>query len=462
MRRELIPLVLAVVALVAAGPADRESGAQVLARPERAETPARAPARTQDTLVLTSDLLGGYGSDIQRYGLASQNGLQSGYNGYGDARILYQRLRAHSEIEVSGRGYGTLFGVANLQPFWGGDAQTRAKKDLGARNSVQGWLRFTSDPFVRLDPFAGLTPGEAAAAVPGASPTQAVYFSRAWTLTASGQLQHKWGRRSSSNVNYSLSRRRYPGRAGQLGFDSDTQTASADYYRQTGRSLGLTVSYRYFDTSTVLDPTGVLPIQQHTVDAGFRYDKGLSPTRRIAFSAGAALTRARTIALVSRADLTNWLPGGYARANVDLGRTWTVQADYHRALIVPNSVSPEPYVTDTVVTAIAGQITDRLDVALSGSYAIGHARPGTGAGARGAYENAAVTGQVRYTVSAWCAAVANFTHYQYVLRHVAGLPTPLLGRIRRDSVQAGLTFWIPLHRSRLPRPVVDLPRKTGS
>ena len=112
-------------------------------------------------------------------------------------------------------------------------------------------------------------------------------------------------------------------------------------------------------------------------------------------------------------------------------------------------VTPDPYLTDAVSIHAGGFVGRRLDVTFAGSYASGRIAVTQDSTAR--YATTLMTGQLRYAIARACALVANYSYYEYQFRHVADLPSAFPPRLERSTVQAGLTFWVPLHRTRVPR-----------
>ena len=434
---------LAVVAAVAGFvcPAAR---AQVLQRPERPAPPADS-SRTQHTLTLTSNLLAAHGQGLEKYGVPIESGTPATYSGFGDARLRYEAAEAGHSLELAGRAYGTSFTSPAVRPLWGGDAEMSARTRVGRRGQIEVSAQGSSDPFVTLGAFAPLPPGADQAVTPDASPAHGLFTSRAWSASGGASFRSQWSRRGALTGGYRYDKRQYASRAG---FDNTSQQGSLGLEHTLSRSLAVVATYRYSDLHTDVGTGGTLPLRQHTVETGLHYDAPLSRTAQLSLAADGGATYA-TLTDVTGTPRQDWLWAAHGSAAVPVGRSWVLQADYRHALTVLAGVSPRPYATSTASLSVGGLVGPRADVVMSGSFVTGSA--GLTGNSNERYDNYIATAQVRYAMAEWCGAVVTYSYYRHQFLGVTDLPVSIPLQLDRNTVQAGLTFWVPLHRSRTVR-----------
>ncbi len=429
--------------------------AQVLDRPARpfgglfgGEPPAD-PARTRHELTFTASLLGTQGDPLTSQSGHPVTNLPTSSGGFADAALAYARAGAPrtalQTFELEGRAYGAWY-RRSTEPLWGGEVNARATIAFGRRSGLDGWARVRTDPFMALGAFAPIVWEIDAGDVPDANPTNGLSAARSWSSYSSASFHHQLSQRSTFTADYGHSLRDVPG--GQ-GYDTATHRATLGLERSIGRGSGLDVTYWFADTETMLDASDAIPLEQHTVESTYRHGKRLSRTETLRFVIGGGATHAWTLSTATRARHEDWGPIGRAGIGLDFGRTWSVGADYRRSLTVLYGVSADSYVTDAVWVRAGGMLGPRLDLSLVGSYSAGRAAVAEAGRAR--YETYRVTGQLRYAIAGPCAFVANYSLYQHEFRDAADLPETFPRRLERGTVQAGLTFWVPLHRTRAPR-----------
>lgn len=429
--------------------------AQVLGRPARpfgglfgAEPPPEQ-TRTRHGLTLTANLLGTQGDPLTPEGTYPQTSVGPTSGGFADAGLAYQRTGADRAawrtFEAEGRAYGTWYG-RSTGPLWGGEASARAAIGLGRRSGLDAWARVRSDPFMALGAFAPIAWEIGVNDIPDANPTNGLSATRSWSSYSSASFDHRLSQRTTFTADYGHTLRDVP--AGQ-GYDTATHRATLGLDRSIGRESGLDVTYWFADTETMLDPSNAIPLEQHTLESTYTYGKRLSRGERLSFVIGGGATHAWTLSTATRTRYEDWGPIGRAGIGLDVGRSWSVGADYRRSLTVLYSVTADSYVTDAVWVRAGGMLGPRLDLTLFGSYSAG--RAAVAEDGRSRYETYLVTGQLRFAIAAACAFVANYSLYEHDFRNASDLPEAFPRQLQRSTVQAGLTFWVPLHRTRAPR-----------
>jgi hypothetical protein len=262
---------------------------------------------------------------------------------------------------------------------------------------------------------------------------------RSWTYSGSASLNHRWTPRRQTTAGYSYSRNDFVGGGG---FDTVMHGARADYTHSLTRTAGLRANYGFSQTEMIDAGGNVRPVDNHTIEGGFTYDRRVSPTRQISFAASGGATYVSTIVGFTAIDRQYWMPSGSASARVDLGRAWALYGDYRRSLTVLDGISFEAFFTDAASARLGGLIGSRLELVLSAAYANGQA--GEGVNEVGHYRSVTSGAQVRYAINRTLAALVNYQHYEYRLSDVTtvgGFPPQL----DRNALRFGLTVWLPLY-----------------
>ena len=171
------------------------------------------------------------------------------------------------------------------------------------------------------------------------NPTTAITETRSWTNDTSASFRQRWTPRTAVQMDYGFNKRAYKT---AIAFDSRTHRGGVGYERLFGRSTGIRGSYRYSDM-VALDFEGrPRPVQSHAADLGFSYGRNLSRTRRVSFSGGAGAEYVDAILEATREGFTYWVPSGYSTALLDLGRSWTILANYRRGVSMLQGLTPRP------------------------------------------------------------------------------------------------------------------------
>jgi hypothetical protein len=139
-----------------------------------------------------------------------------------------------------------------------------------------------------------------------------------------------------------------------------------------------------------------------------------------------------------------WTPSGHGTFRLGFGRSWSIAADYRRAVTVLQGVTVESFNTDAVVVETEGALSRRLDLSVSVAYSNGRTGAGDSASRFASYGGLS---QLRYAIARCCAATVNYDYYYYSLQDVAGVPSGVPPQYDRNSVLVGFTLWLPLYGS---------------
>jgi hypothetical protein len=410
------------------------SGAQVLERPQRSREP-----RTESTgwrqVTLSVATLGSYDDNLTaEQVLVNQDvSSQSGYTGYADGTLKLEQGKGSKLFDVSARGYVNSFRNVGLTPKYGADALVHFGTGTRHRLDLRQGLR--SEPYYNIGGFAAMRPAVDFMSLPEENPLHASSSQRSWAAASRVDFTSQFSPRNVLGMSYSYDTRDYQNQNG----DSRAGVGSVFYRKNLSRRSRLQVNYGYAD-SRFLEPLGWLPLQTHTADAGLELERAFSPTRRLHVSFGGGGIRAFTREWLTRESVTVWVPAGYGGLRLDWARTWSMSADYRRAVGGLQGISGDAFTTNAGLARVGGFIARPLELTLLASYAEGQASTGTA----GAYDTYTSTAQLRLLLSTKWSAVVGYDHYQYDVRNIdpilRGLPT----NAQRNAVRVGFAFNLPL------------------
>jgi hypothetical protein len=177
-----------------------------------------------------------------------------------------------------------------------------------------------------------------------------------------------------------------------------------------------------------------------SIDIGVHFEKPLSISRKtiLRFATGAASTGHNRNFLGVQAV-------GSASLVHHLGRSWSIAADYSRGLGYIEGFT-EPVFSDSAGAGVGGLISRRVEFSAGTRYFTGDFTRGFGrsAAAARAFETYGAWTRIRTGLTRTLAAYAEYRFYHYDLTDTAMRPIGAPDRFGRNSVQVGLSLWIPL------------------
>jgi hypothetical protein len=231
----------------------------------------------------------------------------------------------------------------------------------------------------------------------------------------------------------------------EAGFDSRTHRGSVGYKQAFGRELGLRASYNHSDGEYEQLEGDVIPIVTRTADIGLTYEKRLSATRQVSISGGGGNSHVETLDRDARRPVDYWTPSGYGAVRVDVGRTWSVGADYRRSTSVLQGNTPEPFTSDTAQASIGGDLQPWLESVVTVGYANGASGKQSVENGRGGYDGYTGTVQLRIRMMSGWSSLVSFTHFQYRLDEETSQALGVARELHRNAVRIGLAWSLPLY-----------------
>jgi hypothetical protein len=419
-------------------------GAQVIQRPERPITGIFGggrppdPARSRQDLKLTLSTLGGYDENLT----PGQSGggefitREPGYSGLVDAALEYRRGRQTQMFEIGGRAFMNTFRNVGLTPAYGGDLRARLVAPLGRRVRLELSENVRNEPFYTLGAFTPLRGDVGPEGLPDTNAASGFTLRPSWANDSALSLIGTWAGGSTLAGGYSYAKQDFRDDVG----DSASHRGSLDYTAAIGRRSSIRSSYQHSEAEFVELDT-VRPITHDTIDVGYQHERQASRTRRWSLGFGAGAIRVDTLNR-DRDALTYTTPSGYARTRLDLGRTWSVSADYRRSVSALEGLTAELFVTDTGLVRLGGFIGQRAEIVVSTAYSEGAQSFATSTGTFDSYTG---TVQLRYMLTRIWSVVAVHNFYRHAIHDVPNLPAGFPTRLDRNAFQVGMTLGLPLY-----------------
>jgi hypothetical protein len=127
-----------------------------------------------------------------------------------------------------------------------------------------------------------------------------------------------------------------------------------------------------------------------------------------------------------------------------MGRTWLLRGTYHEGVPVVDALAG-PLLSRSVRAGAGGLLNRRTDVSIDTSYSNGQL---ISSGAENSFTSFDGTARLRFALTRALAAHADYSYYRYTFDSMAGLPALLAMDVRRHSVRAGITLWVPIYTPR--------------
>jgi hypothetical protein len=192
----------------------------------------------------------------------------------------------------------------------------------------------------------------------------------------------------------------------------------------------------------------------HDIDAGIDYARALSLTRKttLDFSTGSTIVTIPVIDAPADSPSITQLQFrlvGNVGLTREMGRTWKLRAGYYRGVGFAEAFA-QPVFSDAVNVSLNGFLSRRLDLSVNGGLSrgdVGLGRTPTGQEAlSSSFKTWNFSARTRYALGAMWAVYGEYLYYSQDLGSSFIVPTGVPAVVDRQTVQAGLTVWLPLLR----------------
>jgi hypothetical protein len=431
-----------VVVLVVA--AVGEAAAQGIERPPRATSGIFAQRRNLtpnapvQELSMLVDLFGGYDDNIAEGSSSGGSTVpqRSTYVGRAEVEMRFRKARRSRSLEALGRGFVNHTSINNNQ-FLGGEATVQGATGLGRRSGLSTSLTASNEPTSLFDAFGQLAGQTESQSVSDSAPTLGITNQRWLMGRATAGVYRNLSSRQRLELQYIANQRRPL--SGQ-GLESQSQAGVVRYDWRFSRDFTWQTTYHY-DENRQSDQVGdTRPLRSHTGDVGLRYGRTLSANRRIAAGAGGGVSYVRAFNTQTDQRREFVVPTAYGLARLDLGRTWGIQADGRRDVTILQGVSPEPFATNAATVRLDGLLGERFQFGTSGAFT----RGGAIVSDTGTFNATGATAQLQFILARYASVFTTYRHFRYRLIDVAAAPPGFPSRFNRNSLQLGVTLWLPL------------------
>ena len=441
------------IAVALAGVLSSEAAAQVVQRPTRPYRglfgggPTPDPNRSRTELTLTGSLLAGYDTWLAPGGSPASPAdrtevPQSGNTFVGDAGLAYFRGGTKRSVSADALVRGNGYSGIDADSMLGGTAVFAATTNLGRVTQLRASQNLAYVPTLVLGEQQPVALDPSSPVVQLADVTSGYLAQRSWSSNSFVNVDRQWTARHTTEVGVAYSRQEY---LDNLGNNTTSLAANAMQSWTFSRTSSLRMQYLFDDLNLEsVDGLGT-PMTNQNVELSFAYNRRLSPTRRLQIEMGGGSTHVDTLRSQDRSPLTYWMPSGRGSVSWDVGRTWSIGANYSRSVDVLQGVSLTSFATNSANASANGLMGSRIEAAISASYANGTSG---GTDTTGGFENYSGSLQFLYAFARCCATTVNYDYYVYRLQNVADLPTGFPPDFDRQAIRVGLTVWLRLHGTR--------------
>jgi hypothetical protein len=216
-------------------------------------------------------------------------------------------------------------------------------------------------------------------------------------------------------------------------------------YRHTlTRYASLRLGYAYRRGSYTFQSDLSRPTTIHDIDVGLDYRRPLSLTRRttLDFAVGTSIV-STPLAGDANTELQYHVLGDVGLTH-QMGRTWSTRIAYSRGVDFAAGFA-QPILSDAVNASLAGFFSRRLDFDATGGLSIGNSGFSEGPASQNfkAYNASA---RLRYALGSSWALFGEYTYYRHDLGTVLIVAEGVPPNLDRNSIQGGVTLWLPLYR----------------
>jgi hypothetical protein len=192
----------------------------------------------------------------------------------------------------------------------------------------------------------------------------------------------------------------------------------------------------------------------HDIDVGVDYARALSLTRRttLDFGTGSTIVTIPVIdAAVDPSAITElqFRVVGNVGLTREMGRTWKLRGSYYRGVGFAEAFA-QPVFSDSVNASLNGFLSRRVDLSVNGGFSrgdVGLGRTPNGQEAlNSSFKTWTFSARTRYALGAMWALYGEYLYYSQDLGSSFIVPTGVPSVVDRQTIQVGLTLWVPLLR----------------
>ena len=361
--------VLAIAALIVSA-VNADVAAQIVQRPSRPYRglfgggPTPDPNRTRSELTFSGGALVGYDTWLSPGGQECPirpPQRQSGLAMAGEAALAYFRGRANRSISIDGRADTNGYSGIDADTTIGGNVVVAATTNLGPVMQLRAFQSFAYEPTLVLGGSPIVDGGVDAPVAPEV--TSGYLDQRSWSSDSSVNLSRRWTARQTTQVAAAYSRSTY---LDNFGYDTSTRVADLTHTWLFSRTSSLGAHYGFSDSDSDAGDGLSTPMTDQSLDLSFGYTRRLSPSRQLLVEVGGGATHVSTLNRLDRSGLSYWMPSGNGSVSLDVGRSWSIRANYSR----DGERSPRG-VADLIRVELGRRVGQRTDQLTDRNVAVG-------------------------------------------------------------------------------------------
>jgi hypothetical protein len=418
--------------------------AQAINPPPRPGAPPRQ-GDTRQELGVSGSVQAGYDENQVTQGAVNAPApIRSGQSMHGSVSLRYLVGNSARFVDVSGSESVYNYSNSVTGPRYASSVMTVAATPLGARTTARVTHSLQFAPYFSLGAVA--QPDPAAGPVGGidtidTTPATGYVATRSRANIVSSSLDRTLTRRTSVNVGYTFAFHDYlDGPA----FDTTTHSLTAGIGHTISRSVTMSASAHKSNSDYVLQDGEIRPHDALGVDLSVGYRRQVSPTRGYSLSVSGGARESRSIAPISRLPVRYWAPSGSGSASFAIGRSWSVTANYTRALRVLQGIAPDTFQTQSTRLNVGGVIAGPVDTVVTVGFSDGKTVRASETTRPSAFEALAAAVQFRVRLVSSLALMISATRYDHRLNPDAQITLGVAQRVQRSGARVGVTWSLPL------------------
>jgi hypothetical protein len=404
------------------------------------------PDPSTQELTVDLDVSGGYddSAGINETTFLGTDLQYGGAIGAGAIDVQHRLGTRRNFIESSLSGKLRLASLGVRQEF-AGSSGIRGLASLGRRSGVGAAYNVAYQPTYLFNAFGALNLAPADGDVPlETGPDGGITEQRWLSSTSSASLDRNWTTRQRSDVDYAYSTREPLTGAG---LESRSQSVGFRHEWSPLENLSFQPRYRFTDNrqdelSAISLSAISLPLRMQHAGMDVRWQRRMVRDRLLTISLGGGATHTRRDREIGEpSELVG--PSGAMAIQFRAAQRWSLAFNATRDVTMLDGLSPEAFTTDAFTLAMTGRLGRHAEVRLTGVHSRGTALTSS----EGAFETSRGSAEWRYSLSRCCTLTVMYMYYDHEFAALPFAPIGFPSRQQRNSIRAGMSFWLPLFGS---------------
>lgn len=402
------------------------------------------PDPSSQELTVDLEVLGGYDEirGIDELTFAGSDAQYAGAIGAGaiDAQHRWGTRRNFLESSLIGN---LRLASRGIDQQVAGRSGVRGLASVGRRSSAGAAFGVAYEPTYLFNAFGGLNLAQDSAVLTTINQAEGTTEQRWVGTSGSARLDRHWTTRQRSEIEYVTSARKP-----LTGPGLETETQEVGLRHEWSPLERTSIHFRYHFTDNRQNTIIAFPLRLNHAGVDLSWRRRLVRNRSVSISFGGGATHTRREQLVPGEQQEFFVsrfvvPSGSLAMQLNVSAGWALSFNATRDVTMLEGLSPEPFTTEAFALAMIGRLGRHTEVRLTGAYSQGTATTSS----EGRFETTVGTAQWRYSLARCCAVTAMYMHYDHQFADLAFAPIGFPSSHRRNSIRAGMSFWLPLFGS---------------